>query len=110
MAGKSLAKVMPEYVKDRDPREFALFKTLVYGSLREWPRLQGLLKQLMAKPLKEKDRDIAALLALGIHQLSELRIPPHAAVSETVFRHPGPWERVGQRPREWGLAQLPAAS
>ena len=84
MAGKSLAKVMPEYVKDRDPREFALFKTLVYGSLREWPRLQGLLKQLMAKPLKEKDRDIAALLALGIHQLSELRIPPHAAVSETV--------------------------
>jgi len=84
MAGKSLAKVMPEYVKDRDPREVALFKMLVYGSLREWPRLQGLLKQLMAKPLKEKDRDIAALLALGVHQLSELRIPPHAAVSETV--------------------------
>src|SRR5690606_34610133 len=46
--------------------------------------LQGLAEQLLQKPLKAADRDIHALLLVGIYQLLYTRIPGHAAISETV--------------------------
>ena len=36
------------------------------------------------KPLKEKDQDIYCLLLVGLFQLSDMRVPAHAAVAETV--------------------------
>src|SRR5690606_6838843 len=39
---------------------------------------------LLDKPLKSKDSVIGALLAVGLFQLMESRVPAHAAVSLTV--------------------------
>lgn len=67
-----------------DPRERALAQALVYGVLRWLPRLQGMLAQLLTKPLKAKDGDIEAVLLLGLYQLLYSRVPAHAALAETV--------------------------
>ena len=95
-SGQSLATVMPNYLESVDPRTAPLFKSLVYGCLREWPRLTGILSRLLKTPLKNKDADVMALIALGIHQLSAMRIPAHAALSETVSATRGlgkPWAK-----------------
>ncbi len=62
----------------------SLCQQLSYGVLRLYPSLQALADPLLQKKLKNKDQDIYALLLMGIYQLRELRIPPHAAISETV--------------------------
>lgn len=64
--------------------ERGLCQQLCYGVLRWHPQLDAISQQLLAKPLKAKDGDIAALLLCGLYQLRDLRIPSHAALSETV--------------------------
>ena len=67
-----------------DARDRALAQALCYGVLRWLPRLQAILQSLLKKPFKAKDCDIQVLLLIGLYQLIYLRIPPHAAVAETV--------------------------
>ena len=55
-----------------------------YGTLRRYWRLSDWLDALLERPLRARDSEIAALLAVGLYQLSETRIPDHAVVSETV--------------------------
>lgn len=62
----------------------ALVQALCYGTLRGYFRLQQVANALLNKPLKAKDGDVYALLLLGLYQLTMMRIPDHAAVSETV--------------------------
>ena len=62
----------------------ALLQQLCYGTLRSYHRLDGVLRQLLKKPLKKKDADIRALMLCGMHQLLAMRTPDHAAISETV--------------------------
>ncbi len=57
---------------------------LCYGTLRHYYELSDLLKQLMPKPLRNKERIIEFVLLIGLYQLRYLRVPPHAAVTETV--------------------------
>jgi len=57
---------------------------LCYGTLRHYWALQGWIATLLERPLKRKDNVINALLAVGLYQLSDTRIPDHAAVSQTV--------------------------
>jgi len=64
--------------------ERSLCQQLCYGVLRWHPQLDAISQQLLSKSLKAKDADIAALLLCGLYQLRELRIPSHAAISETV--------------------------
>ncbi len=61
-----------------------LLQELCYGTLRWEPRLRFFLRCLLRRPLKARDRDIEWLLLLGLYQLLYLRVPPHAAVAETV--------------------------
>ncbi|MCK5718724.1 MAG: 16S rRNA (cytosine(967)-C(5))-methyltransferase RsmB [Thiomargarita sp.] len=68
----------------KDSRDRALTKILCYGVLRWQIHLEDLLSQLLSKPLKTKDQDIHLLLLIGLYQQLYLRIPDHAAVSETV--------------------------
>ena len=67
-----------------DPRDAALLAELCYGTLRWQPRLEALVARMLERPLKPADRDIGLLLILGLYQLAYLRVPPHAAVQETV--------------------------
>jgi len=62
----------------------SLLRMLCYGTLRHHWQLQGWKKTLLGRPLKRKDSVINALLSLGLYQLSDTRIPDHAAVSQTV--------------------------
>jgi 16S rRNA (cytosine967-C5)-methyltransferase len=89
MALPSAAAPLPEW--DR-----ALAQTLCYGVLRWFPRLDYLVQQLLRKPLRPRDRDLYALLLLGLYQLTELRIPSYAVLSETVAAAEGlgkPWAK-----------------
>jgi 16S rRNA (cytosine967-C5)-methyltransferase len=65
-------------------KERALTAELCYGVCRWYYQLDALLQQLLQKPLKSSQRVIHALMLCGLYQLQHTRIPPHAAVSETV--------------------------
>ena len=81
----TLTQALEDAVKDcADPRDAALLAELCYGTLRWQPRLEALLARMLERPLKAADRDIGLLLILGLYQLAYLRVPPHAAVQQTV--------------------------
>ena len=74
--------------------ERSLMRMLAFGTLRNYFRLQEWTEKLLSRPLKKKDSVINALLAAGLFQLSNTRVPAHAAVSLTVeaarvLRRPG---------------------
>jgi 16S rRNA (cytosine967-C5)-methyltransferase len=84
IGGLSLNQVLPEKLNDVSERDRALLQQLSYGTLRQSPRLQAILKQLLDKPLRDKDRDVQGLLLCGLYQLDSTRVPDHAAVAATV--------------------------
>ncbi len=84
LGGQSLNQTLPARQDLVGERDRALLQQLCYGTLREAPRLQALLAQLLDKPLRDKDRDITALLLCGLYQLDSTRVPDHAAVAATV--------------------------
>ncbi|MET0089072.1 MAG: 16S rRNA (cytosine(967)-C(5))-methyltransferase RsmB [Candidatus Thiodiazotropha sp.] len=95
MEGHSLTELIPRHTaRLQDPRDAGLMQELSYGVMRGYPRLLALSKQLLSKPLKARDRDVQALILVGLYQLSELRVADHAAVhaSADAARHLGkPW-------------------
>ncbi|MEH6586858.1 MAG: 16S rRNA (cytosine(967)-C(5))-methyltransferase RsmB [Halioglobus sp.] len=84
LAGKSLNQALPPALERVAPRDKGLLQQLCYGTLRQAPRLEALLSQLLDKPLRDKDADVQGLLLCGLYQLEDTRIPDHAAVSATV--------------------------
>ena len=65
-------------------RAAALIQELSYGVLRWYHQLAAVARLLLEKPLGPKDRDVEALLLVGLYQLRHMRVARHAAVSETV--------------------------
>ena len=84
LGGTSLNRVLPGKLKEVSERDRALLQQLSYGTLRQGPRLDAILKQLLDKPLRDKDRDVQGLLLCGLYQLDSTRVPDHAAVAATV--------------------------
>ncbi|WP_282283663.1 16S rRNA (cytosine(967)-C(5))-methyltransferase RsmB [Pseudomonas sp. PS02302] len=85
LAGRaSLGSSLPEQLAKVDPRDRALAQDLAFGTARWQPRLSLLAEKLMEKPFKAGDRDLEALLLIGLYQLFHTRIPAHAAIGETV--------------------------
>lgn len=80
----SLSSLLPDALQQTMPRDRGLLQQLCYGTCRWQPKLDCYVQSMLDKPLRKKDVDVYALLLLGLYQLSELRIPPHAAISETV--------------------------
>lgn len=74
-------------------RDAALATELAYGTIRRRLRLDHALAPLLERPLDTAPKAARSLLRLGAYQLLYTRIPPHAAVSETValadMRHRG---------------------
>ena len=62
----------------------ALLQELAFGSARHFHTLEFIAAELLAKPLRNKDKDVYALILLGIYQLRYLRVPAHAAINLTV--------------------------
>ncbi len=67
-----------------DPRERAFLHELLLGSLRRRGAIDHALGALSNRPLDRLSPDVRAALRLGAHQVLHLRVPPHAAVSESV--------------------------
>jgi 16S rRNA (cytosine967-C5)-methyltransferase len=82
--GVSLDTALPEALATVSADERALVSELCYGTLRWHPRLDALATRLLHRPLRARDRDLLALLLIGLYQLQRMRIPDHAAVAETV--------------------------
>ncbi len=70
--------------KLHEAHDRAFVQALCYGVIRHYYSLDFILRQLLSKPLKQKDSDIKALLLVGLYQLQYMRVKSHAAVSETV--------------------------
>ncbi|WP_253473442.1 16S rRNA (cytosine(967)-C(5))-methyltransferase RsmB [Natronocella acetinitrilica] len=81
---RSLTDALADSLPELPLAERGLTQELAYGVMRWLPRLQAWRDALVSKPLRRRDEDISCILLLGLYQLAETRIPPHAAVHETV--------------------------
>ena len=83
--GMSLSEVLPKAQALLDnPLDKALLQEICFGVMRYLPQLEAVCSQLMTKPLIKQLRPLQFLLYVGIYQLKFMRIPDHAAISETV--------------------------
>lgn len=92
--GRSLDAALTTAEKSINPAERGLLRVLCYGALRFHWRLRSQLGALLDRPLKARDSVIESLIAIGIYQLTDTRVPDHAAVSMTVEA-----SRVLRRPK-----------
>lgn len=96
--GRSLDTTIAEMETRIDGRDRSLLRMLAFGSLRQYWRLKSYIDALVEKPLRKRDRVIESLLAVGLYQIENMRIPDHAVLSETVEA-----ARVLRRPKLAGL-------
>jgi 16S rRNA (cytosine967-C5)-methyltransferase len=96
--GRSLDAALADHEARVVPADRALLRLLCYGTLRRHWRLQSWISMLVDRPLKRRDSVINSLLAVGLYQLTETRIPDHAVVSQTVEA-----SRLLRRPKLAGL-------
>ncbi|MEW5683032.1 MAG: 16S rRNA (cytosine(967)-C(5))-methyltransferase RsmB [Pseudomonadota bacterium] len=83
--GMSLSEVLPKaQAQLANPLDKALLQEICFGVMRQLPQLEAVCSQLMTKPLVKQLRPLQFLLYVGIYQLKFMRIPDHAAISETV--------------------------
>lgn len=82
--GQSLRDCLPEVLEPHSSKDKAWIQEMVYGVLRHLPQLQVWLRELLAKPLKNKQKVIEHLLLVGLYQLAFTRVSTHAAVAESV--------------------------
>lgn len=83
-AGHSLDAALAEHDGRVTPNDRPLLRMLCFGTLRYYWRLQWWTDRLLSRPLQRRDRVVNALLAIGLYQLADTRIPDHAVVSQTV--------------------------
>ncbi|HEY3437550.1 MAG TPA: RsmB/NOP family class I SAM-dependent RNA methyltransferase [Actinotalea sp.] len=78
--------VLPPMLRSRGitGRDAAFATELTYGTLRLQGRYDMVIALAAARPIAAIDPPVLDLLRLGVHQLLGMRVPAHAAVSETV--------------------------
>jgi len=82
--GRSLGDELPRQQDKVAIKDKGLLQEICYGVLRYLPELEHDVRGLMQKPLTGKQRVFHFLLLVGVYQIKYMRIPDHAAVSETV--------------------------
>ncbi|MGR8980522.1 MAG: 16S rRNA (cytosine(967)-C(5))-methyltransferase RsmB [Gammaproteobacteria bacterium] len=81
--GQSLTAVLDEALPSvPSAKDRAFIQALCFGVCRTYHRLDFILNELVEKPIKSSQIRVLALV--GLYQLSQMRVKPHAAVSETV--------------------------
>ena len=101
--------VLPPLLRERGirGRDAGFATELAYGTLRLRGRYDAVLAQCTGRSLDQVDPPVLDALRLGAHQLLGMRVPPHAAVSETVGLVR---EQVGAGPAQFVNAVLRAVS
>lgn len=82
--GQSLSEELPDFQLKAEVKDKALLQELCFGVLRYLPELENDVRQFIDKPLKGKQRVFHFLMLVGVYQIKYMRIPDHAALSETV--------------------------
>lgn len=101
--------VLPPLLRERGirGRDAGFATELAYGTLRLRGRYDAVIEQCAGRPLDQIDPPVLDALRLGTHQLLGMRVPPHAAVSESVALVR---EQVGAGPAQFTNAVLRAVS
>ncbi|MGI9319246.1 MAG: transcription antitermination factor NusB, partial [bacterium] len=81
---RSLDRTLESEASRLKPDQRPVLMELAYGGCRQYFYLDGILSQLLTKPIRRKDRMVHFLLIVGLYQLAFMRVPDHAAVDETV--------------------------
>ncbi|MCY4044867.1 MAG: 16S rRNA (cytosine(967)-C(5))-methyltransferase RsmB [Cellvibrionales bacterium] len=81
---QSLNSLFDELVPNIPQDDIPLFKALCFGVTRYSFSLMATVDPLLSKPIRNKDKDIYALLLIGIYQLHFLSIPDYAAIDSCV--------------------------
>lgn len=78
--------LLPPLLRERRifGRDAGFATELTYGTLRMQGRYEAIIEAASDRRLADLDRPVQVALRLGTHQLLSMRVPPHAAVSETV--------------------------
>lgn len=85
LQGASLRRVAAHLQpKLADSRDRALLTALLSEGARWWLRFDAALDLMMERPLPRQEREVRALLVLGLVQLEVLGLPAYAAVAATV--------------------------
>ncbi|MDX1693139.1 MAG: 16S rRNA (cytosine(967)-C(5))-methyltransferase RsmB [Ketobacteraceae bacterium] len=95
-SGRSLNDALPEAYSRYPDSDRGLVQALCFGVCRHYTWLDQVANQLVRQPFKPKDSDLHALLLVGLFQLYQMRIPDHAAISETV-------EAARQLKKSWAV-------
>ncbi|MCG8316900.1 MAG: hypothetical protein MI976_27095 [Pseudomonadales bacterium] len=82
--GRSLNEALPDQLARYADADKPLIQALCFGVCRQYTWLDQIANQLIRQPFKTKDADLQGLILVGLYQLYFLRIPDHAAISETV--------------------------
>ncbi|MBT8137105.1 MAG: 16S rRNA (cytosine(967)-C(5))-methyltransferase RsmB [Gammaproteobacteria bacterium] len=97
LGGATLDSVLPPLQGSlADERERGLAGEISFGVARWYFQLAAIVDELVDRPVK--DKLMLAVLLAGLYQLRFMRVPPHAAISESV----NTVRRVG-RPRGAGM-------
>ena len=81
--GRSLDAALSAHEQHVLESDRPLLRLLCFGALRHHWRLQSWIDTLLERPLKSRDSVVNSLLAVGLYQLSDTRVPDQAAVSQT---------------------------
>ena len=78
--------VLPQSIRKHrlDKRDAGFATELAYGALRGQGTYDAVLARCVDRPLEKLDPAILDALRLGAHQLLAMRVPPHAALDQTV--------------------------
>ena len=82
--GRSLDAALAAAAVFNKPADNALLRNLCYGTLRYHWKLLAWLDVLLERPLRSRDNLIQSLICVGLYQMTDTRVPDHAAVSMTV--------------------------
>ena len=77
---------MPNLLEEAklNTRDSALAQELAFSTIRWQLTYDFILNQVSSRPVEEIDAVVLNALRMGSHQLLKMRIPPHAAINETV--------------------------
>lgn len=82
---RSLTEVLKKSaVLALEPAQQSLVKDICFGCCRWHYDLTLMVDHLLAKPLRQKDKDVECLIRVGLYQLQYQRTADYAAVNETV--------------------------
>jgi 16S rRNA (cytosine967-C5)-methyltransferase len=87
VAGGAYANLaLPDMLRERRlrGRDAAFATELAYGTLRDEGLYDAVIERASGRPLRQIDKPVLDALRLGVHQIAAMRVPDHAAVSETV--------------------------